>query len=135
MRLLTILFALAIIATTACKKTDSNPQSKVIQDIRSLGLYQEKIANGVSFMFFHASWCTRCKAVRPAIEAASQDSRMQPVFFAEVNYEINPEIVNQYQVDGFPTMIIYKNGVEVDRLTGTNHTTESLVQRVLPHVQ
>jgi thioredoxin 1 len=135
MRLLSLLFIFGVVAISACKKTDSNPQSKVIQDIRSLGLYQEKIANGVSFMFFHASWCTRCKAVRPAIESASQDSRVEAVFFAEINYEINPEIVNQYQVDGFPTMLIYKNGVEVDRLTGTNHTAESLVQRILPHIQ
>jgi thiol-disulfide isomerase/thioredoxin len=120
---------------TACNKTDTAPQSQVLTDIRDISVFDSKISNGVALAFFHASWCTKCKALRPEIEKASTDDRVKSVFFAEVNYEINEEIVKRYAISGFPTMVIFKNGMEVDRLNGSGFKTEEIVQRLLPHIQ
>ncbi len=135
MRWLLISTFLASFFLTACKKTDTSPQSQVLTDIRDIAVFESKISSGVALAFFHASWCTKCKAVRPEIEKATTDDRVKSVFFAEVNYEINEEIVTRYAISGFPTMVIFKNGLEVDRLNGSSFNTEEIVQRLLPHIQ
>ena len=57
-------------------------------------------------------------------------SEFGSVFFAQVDYEKNTNIVNQSDVFSFPTILIYKDGVEKARFEGTGHSQATLEAKV-----
>jgi len=66
---------------------------------------------------FWAEWCGPCKMMAPAFEqtAASMPLKAQ---FIKLNTEHQPQIAAQYGIRSIPTTIVFKNGREVDRVSG-----------------
>jgi thioredoxin 1 len=122
--------ALSTLIFAACKK--DIPYETEMVDITSLQQFDTEIAEGVSMIFFHATWCTICKNQRPAVEEVVKDPELEEVFMGEVNYEKVPEIVSKYNVPGFPTIILFKNGVEQERFTGAQNSAASIKAKILP---
>lgn len=102
-----------------------------IDDVNSIATFEQVISQGVSFVFFHASWCEKCEEQRPAVESCSSDPSLTFVKFFEVEYEDNKEIVKQYDIPGFPTMVIYQNGEEVERFVGKGHSVEQFTDALI----
>ncbi len=121
-----LLFSAVLFSIIACNKNNDEPIDSDLQDIESLENYQNLIGDGVSLVFFHATWCSICRNQRPAVESLMKDNDLSHVFFGEVNYEQAQDIVTFSNVDGFPTMIFYKDGVEQDRLTGGGHSSAKI---------
>lgn len=66
---------------------------------------------------FWADWCGPCKALTPVLyEIASETNGKFRI--AKINVDDNTEIANRYNVMNIPTMILFKDGEEVDRLVG-----------------
>ena len=103
---------------------DSSNNSLV--DITSQLQFDTEIESGVSMVFFHASWCTKCAAQRPAVQTVSVEDEFEAVFFAEVEYEDYPDIVESRNIKGFPTIVMYKNNVEEKRFTGQGHSADEI---------
>lgn len=103
---------------------DTNANSLV--DITSKDQFDSEIKTGVSMVFYHASWCTKCAAQRPAVETVSEEAKFTNVFFAEVEYEDFSDIVKARGVNGFPTIVIYKDDVEIKRFAGQGHSEEQI---------
>lgn len=121
------LFIILITASTvfiSCKKDFGI--SNILEEVTTTEQYNEAKNDGVSLMFFHATWCTVCKEQRPHIEAATELESLENVFFGQIDYEESIEIRNDNNVSGFPTMLIFKDGVEKERLLGKDHSTEKL---------
>ena len=97
-----------------------------LEDITSQEQFDNEIKSGVSMVFFHASWCTKCAAQRPAVQTVSEEDEFIDIFFAEVEYEDHPDIVESRNIKGFPTIVIYKNDVEEKRFTGKGHSDEEI---------
>ena len=121
--LLTLLVLASIIS---CKKEDISGDSGVLTTITSLAAYETEIKSGVSLMFFHATWCPKCAAQRPAVEGLTKDSALSKVKVGQVDYEKVQEIVNKYNVLGFPTILIYKDNVLKHEISGQGHSQEKL---------
>lgn len=124
-----MLSLILLFTASACKKENedlANTSSNEIEDVNSLQTFENKIASGVSVVFFHASWCSICANQRPAVEAISQNTNFNLVFFGEVEFEQNNEINQPYGVIGFPTIIFYKNGLETNRFTGQGHSEAAI---------
>ena len=66
---------------------------------------------------FWAPWCGPCRMMAPAFESAATKFPLKARFI-KVNTESNPNIAAPFGIRGIPTMIIFKNGVEVDRRSG-----------------
>ena len=66
---------------------------------------------------YWAEWCGPCHAVAPIIEKLA-DEMHGDALFAKLNIDENPGISRKYGVMSIPTMIIFKDGKEVDRLVG-----------------
>lgn len=100
--------------------------SNNLVDITSEMQFNQEVGSGVSLVFYHASWCSKCAAQRPAVEALTTKMEFDGVFFAEVEFEDFSDIVTARNVQGFPTVVIYKDNIEQKRFTGQGHSEEEL---------
>ena len=122
-----VLLTLLVLASfISCKKEDISGDTGVLTTITSLAAYETEIKSGVSLMFFHATWCPKCAAQRPAVEGLTKDSALSKVKIGQVDYEKVQEIVNKYNVLGFPTILIYKDNVLKHEISGQGHSQEKL---------
>ena len=66
---------------------------------------------------FWAPWCGPCKTMGPvfAQTAAQMKTRLR---FAKVNTEAEQSLAQQYAIRSIPTLVLFRNGVEVDRVSG-----------------
>ena len=72
---------------------------------------------------FRADWCPPCIAIAPVLEKVVNEYE-QPVRLAklEVDAGKNMKIAGQYQVRGFPTIILFIQGEERARFSGAKST-------------
>ena len=71
---------------------------------------------GFVIIDFWAEWCGPFKRAAPAFEELSKE--MKSIRFAKVNVEQHPQLASSLGVMAIPTFIIYKDGKEIDRLSG-----------------
>ncbi|SRR6266404_487213 len=68
---------------------------------------------------FWAAWCGPCRMIAPTIEAiAEQYSDNATV--VKLNVDNNPSTPATYGIKGIPTLILFSEGKEVERLVGAN---------------
>jgi len=66
---------------------------------------------------FWAPWCGPCLQMAPAFEEAALSMPLQ-AHFLKVNTEEQQALGAQYGIQSIPTMIMFKNAKEVDRVSG-----------------
>jgi thioredoxin 2 len=66
---------------------------------------------------FWAGWCGPCKAFAPTFKAAARELGGRMVF-AKLDTERYALAAQTHHIRGIPTLIVFKNGVEVDRQSG-----------------
>ena len=79
--------------------------------------FNEEVSSGIVLVDFYGKWCGPCKRLGPTLEkvANSMSGRAKIV---KVDIDKSRNLAQSYQVEGVPTMILFKNGKEVDRLVG-----------------
>jgi len=78
--------------------------------------------NKVVLVDFWAEWCGPCRVLGPTITELESDFKEKAVI-GKLNITDNPETSSKYGVRSIPTVIIYKNGEEVERLVGLRDKT------------
>ena len=66
---------------------------------------------------FWAEWCGPCKMIAPALEEIAAELG-DKVTIAKLNIDENPDTPGKYGVRGIPTMLLFKDGKEVGRVSG-----------------
>ncbi|GGD33541.1 thiol disulfide reductase thioredoxin [Malaciobacter pacificus] len=66
---------------------------------------------------FWAPWCGPCKMFAPIYNEVSQKYPLKALF-TKVNTEAEQNLGAKFGIRSIPTLIIYKNGVEVKRVSG-----------------
>ena len=74
---------------------------------------------------FWAAWCGPCLAIAPVIESLAKEAAERFVV-GKLDVDNNPEATMKYGIRSIPTLVIFKNGSEVDRLLGGQHTQATL---------
>ena len=91
---------------------------KQIEHIGNAQEFQTSISGTTPVLVdFWAPWCGPCKMIAPALEELSEELSGK-VRIAKVNVDDLPEIAAPLYIQGIPTLILFKEGREIDRLVG-----------------
>ncbi|MFP3895553.1 MAG: thioredoxin [Anaerolineales bacterium] len=66
---------------------------------------------------FWAPWCGPCRMVAPIMEQLAEEYD-GTINFLKLNTDENPDTPNELGIRGIPTIIVYANGKEIDRMVG-----------------
>ena len=69
------------------------------------------------FADFWAEWCGPCRAIAPVLESLAEDFDGK-VKIVKINVDQENELANKYNVSAIPSLIILKDGKEIDRIVG-----------------
>jgi thioredoxin 1 len=80
-------------------------------------------SNKLVLVDFHAEWCGPCKALKPILEQL-KSSMGEAVKIVKIDVDKNNSIASTLQVQGVPTLILFKEGKKVWRQSGVLQATE-----------
>jgi thioredoxin 1 len=72
---------------------------------------------GFEAVKFSAVWCAPCKTVGVIFE--KMKGEFENITFKNVDVDEHPELSKEYKIKSVPTVILFKDGQEIDRLIGT----------------
>jgi thioredoxin 1 len=77
---------------------------------------------------FWAQWCGPCRALAPVVESvAKQYAGSAQV--VKLNVDGNPSVIEKFKIEAIPTLILFQNGEEKDRMIGAVSQAE-IAQRL-----
>jgi thioredoxin 1 len=83
-----------------------------------------------------AEWCSPCKVLTPKLEKLALEYEGK-FLLAKVDADENMRIAGRHKVRGFPTVIAYSRGVEVERFHSMQPDgfLRNLINRLIEHHQ
>lgn len=81
---------------------------------------------------FWAEWCGPCKMIAPIVDqiASEYDGKLR---VAKLDADENPDVLMRYGIMGIPTLILFKGGEAVERITGYQ-PKERILGKLTPHL-
>jgi thioredoxin 1 len=75
------------------------------------------IGDGVTLLDFNAPWCAPCRAQEPILKKLAVEYNGK-ASIAAMNIDNDNEIAGKLGIQSIPTLIIFKNGKEIQRFVG-----------------
>ncbi|MHC1684448.1 MAG: thioredoxin [Clostridiaceae bacterium] len=72
---------------------------------------------GVTLVDFFAVWCGPCKMIAPVLEELSTEMAGK-ANIVKVDIDQQSHLADEYRISSVPTMVIFKDGKEVERIVG-----------------
>lgn len=82
---------------------------------------------------FYAAWCPPCRRLGPVLEELAQELEGR-LTIMKVDVQDAQSLASRLGVMNIPTMILYKDGDEVDRLVG-GKAKNALMRELEPHLK
>jgi thioredoxin 2 len=75
-----------------------------------------------------APWCGPCRMLAPIIDRIAGETAGR-ILVGKLNVDENPNTASRFRVQGIPTLLILKNGREIDRIVGAQ-SKEAILNRL-----
>lgn len=115
---LTVLLFLSVVMFAQDKKDDAN---KIIT--LTAKSYEQEVSKGLVLVDYWAVWCGPCRKMEPVLKQIAAETDVK---VGKLNVDDYKAFVRTKNVPTIPTMIIYKEGKEVQRLVGVYTKDEIL---------
>ena len=93
----------------------------MVHQVETKAAFDESINSGkLVVVDFYATWCGPCKVIAPKV--AEMDKEFEAVEFIKVDVDSLSEVAAEYQIRAMPTFLLFKDGKEVGKVVGANHT-------------
>lgn len=81
---------------------------------------------------FWAEWCGPCKMIAPLVDqiADEYDGKLK---VGKLDADTNQDVMMRYGIMGIPTLILFKNGQPVERITGYQ-PKDRITNKIAPHL-
>lgn len=73
---------------------------------------------------FWAPWCGPCRMVGPIVEEIAQER--DDVIVGKINVDDQPELAREYGIMSIPTLMVFRNGMLVERVVGARPKAQLL---------
>ena len=114
--ILTIYFLFAYVARARMKNMPQVADHERILTLTDKN-FQQLAKNKILLVDFWASWCAPCRMMAPVLNELAEELT-ENAHVGKVNIEQYQSLAQKFKVRGIPTMILFKNGVEVNRFVG-----------------
>jgi thioredoxin 1 len=103
--------------------------SEYVTDVTDSSFESEVLKSNVPVLVdFWAEWCHPCKILAPTVHKLAEEYNGK-VKVLKLNVDDNNQTGQRYSIRGIPTLILFKNGDEADRIVGT--TSKDNIARML----
>ncbi len=79
--------------------------------------FEAEVAHGVTLVDFFAPWCGPCHMQTPILEKLAEEMQGKAKFI-KIDIDNNQQVTTQFGVTSVPTLVLFKDGKEVDRVVG-----------------
>jgi thioredoxin 1 len=112
------------------KKIKNTPEEETHSNIKQLSdaNFQAQVKNGITLVDFWAAWCMPCKMMAPVLNETAE-ALGDAAKIGKLDVDSNRESSAKYGVRSIPTLILFKNGKEVNRFVGVK-TKEFLLKEI-----
>ena len=84
-----------------------------------------KESDKIVLVDFFATWCGPCKMLSPVLDQVA-DELKDKVVIGKLDIDESLDLAKEYEVMSVPTMILFKDGKEVDRIVGLRQKAQIL---------
>ena len=94
-------------------------ESETIKHITNEDFEEEVLkSDTIVIVDFWATWCGPCNRLTPVLEKIATENNDVKIVKADVDDENVKPLTEKYEINAYPTMLIFKNGKEVKRIVG-----------------
>ena len=82
------------------------------------GNFEKEVLNfeGTALVDFYADWCGPCKMIAPIVAEIAEERT--DIVVGKINVDDSNALAMKYGVASIPTLIVFKNGIETNRIVG-----------------
>ena len=112
------------------KKMKNTPMPEDSEYVKILTTqnFDNQIKKGLTIVDFWAAWCMPCKVMAPILNSVANELK-DSASVGKLNIEDHQAVAARYQVRSIPTLIMFKNGKEINRFVGIK-TKDFLINQI-----
>ena len=106
--------------------------SKNVNDVQDATFEKDVLGSDKPVLVdFWAEWCAPCRMIAPTVDAVAGEFEGRATV-VKLNVDDNPSTSQRYGIKGIPTLILFKNGQEAERIVGAT-SKDALVRLLEKH--
>ena len=90
--------------------------------------FNKNVENGLKLIEFYTPWCGFCKKQDMVFD------ELPNIWVGKINGDENPKLVHEFNVSGYPSFVLFKNGEIITEFSGY-HDKNNLIMRLAQHIK
>ena len=91
--------------------------------------FTKETSTGLKLVDFYTTWCKFCSNQNPILEELSEGG----MWIGKVDCDKFPDIAKRYGISGFPSFILFKNGIPSAQFAGF-HTKNQMLNKLTSYL-